>query len=74
MNQAIFDSQLLSDGHLYCPQEFIKKKNPLFKVIVTFEEETEIVESDIELCAIHDLSEDFLNQEELDYYLNLEEL
>jgi hypothetical protein len=73
MNQAIFDSQLLSDGHLYCPQEFIQKKNALFKVIVTFEE-AEIIESDIERCAIHDVSEDFLNKEELDYYLSLEEL
>ncbi|WP_171899525.1 hypothetical protein [Candidatus Marithrix sp. Canyon 246] len=31
-------------------------------------------ENDIELSAIKDNSNDFLSQEELDYYLNLERL
>ncbi|MBF0225256.1 MAG: hypothetical protein HQK76_07350 [Desulfobacterales bacterium] len=73
MNTAIFESKLLSDGHLYCPKEFAQKKNALFKVIVIFEE-TEASEHDIELSAINDNSTDFLSKEELSYYLSLEEL
>jgi hypothetical protein len=34
MQEAVFDSRLLNDGHLYCPEEFAKPKAK-FKVIVT---------------------------------------
>ncbi len=73
MQKLTFQSNLLPDGHLYCPDEIASKKNAHFKVIVTFEEtEAEASESDLELSAIHDTSEDFLTEEELKYYLNLE--
>ncbi len=72
MQELIFDSNLLPDGHLYCPDEIASKKNAHFKVIVTFDEtEAEASESELELSAIHDTSEDFLTKEELKYYLNL---
>jgi hypothetical protein len=75
MNTAIFETKLLQDGHLYCPKEFAQKKNALFKVIVIFEDtETEASVQDFELSAINDNSTDFLSEEELKYYLCLEEL
>jgi len=75
MNMVSFDSQLLPEGNLYCPKEFTKKKNVHFKVIVVFDEsDIEASDHDIELSAIKDNSSDFLSQEELDYYLNLERL
>lgn len=70
MQKLIFESSLLPDGHLYCPDKIARKKNAHFKVIVTFEE-TEATESELESSAIHDISEDFLTEEELKYYLNL---
>jgi len=73
MNTAIFDSQLLPDGHLYCPKEFAHKENAAFKVIVTFDDKLiETSEQDIELSAIHDNSIDLLSNEELSYYFNTE--
>ena len=75
MNKISFKSKLLPDGHLYCPKEFTKKKNVKFKVIVMFEDnKIEASDQDIELSTIKDISEDFLSEEELNYYLNLEEL
>jgi len=75
MNTVTFESKLLSDGHLYCPEEFAQKKNALFKVIVIFEDtETEASEHDMELSAVNDNSTDFLSEEELGYYFSLEEL
>lgn len=75
METFAFESKLLPDGHLYCPQEIAKKKNVRFKVIVIFEDDkVEASNHDIELSAINDLSEDFLSEEELSYYLNLEEV
>ena len=38
MNTLVFDSQLLPDGHLACPQEFAHKNNIQFKVLAIFEE------------------------------------
>ncbi|MEZ4525373.1 MAG: hypothetical protein R2941_05570 [Desulfobacterales bacterium] len=73
MNTVSFESRLLSDGHLYCPKEFAQKDNVRFKVIVLFEEQ-EMSEQDIELSAITDNSTDFLTEEELNYYLMLENL
>ncbi len=75
MNTLVFDSQLLSDGHLSCPEEFIHKKNVHFKVLVIFEEpEQEALDRDIEHASIQDISDEFLSQYELDYYLALEDI
>ena len=72
MNMIIFDTQLLPDGHLYCPEEFAHKKNVQFKVIVLFEEsELEASSQDLEQASIEDKSDDFLSQEELNYYLTM---
>ena len=75
MNTIAFESKLLPDGHLYCPKELSKKTNVRFKVIVTFEDiNTEASDQNIELSSINDISNDLLSKEELNYYLNLEEL
>lgn len=75
MKKMVFESKLLPDGHLYCPDEVTQKKNARFKVIVTFEETGfEASEREIELSAISDVSEDFLSEKELNYYLNLKDL
>ena len=75
MNTIAFESKLLPDGHLYCPKELSKKTNVKFKVIVTFEDnKTEASDQDIELSSVKDISNDLLSEEELNYYLNLEEL
>ena len=75
INTCIFDSQLLSDGHLSCPEEFAHKKNIQFKVLVIFEEqEREATDQEIEEAAIQDTSEDVLSQKELRYYMSLEDL
>ena len=72
MKEMVFESKLLPEGHLHCPHEIAQKKNAHFKVIVTFEEnEYEASENEIELSAIHDISEDFLSEEEINYYLNM---
>ncbi len=76
MSKIIFESKLLDDGNLYCPQELLRKKNIHFKVIAVFDDEIgEASDGDIELSAANDISLDFLDErEELDYYLRLEEL
>ena len=75
MKKMVFESKLLTDGHLYCPDEFAQKTNARFKVIVTFEEtEFEASEREVELSAIQDASWDFLSEEELKYHLNLKDL
>ncbi len=75
VKNVAFESNLLPDGHLYCPKEFAYKPNVHFKVIATFKEpELEASEHEIELSSIKDISEDFLSHEELNYYLNLEPL
>ncbi|MBI4640753.1 MAG: hypothetical protein HY731_08670 [Candidatus Tectomicrobia bacterium] len=75
MKKLVFESKLLPDGHLYCPKELAHEKNAHFKVIVTFEEtDFEASENEIELSSINDVSEDFLSEEELNYYLNLKDL
>jgi hypothetical protein len=70
MKEIIFDSQLLKDGHLYCPEKYAKP-NAVFKVIVSLPE-PDATQNDIETASIIDTSEDFLSQEELNYYLNLD--
>ena len=75
INTLVFDSQLLPDGHLTCPQEFAHKRNIQFKVLVIFEEpEREATDYDLERAAIQDTSDDILSDEELHYYLSLEDL
>jgi len=74
MNTLVFDSQLLSDGHLSCPEYFIHKKNVQFKVLVIFEEtEQEASDRDVEQATIKDMGDEFLSQHELDYYMALED-
>lgn len=74
MQTVVFESKLLPDGHLYCPEEF-SQKSARFKVIVTFTEtHLEASDRDVEQAALHDVSDDFLNDEELHYYLSLKEL
>ena len=75
MKEIVFESKLLSDGHLYCPKELAKKKNARFKVFAYIEETEDLVtEQEIELAAVQDLSEDFLSENELNYYLNLDDV
>ena len=75
MSTIAFESKLLPDGHLYCPKELSEKSNVKFKVIVTFEDnKIEASDQDIELSSVKDISTDMLSEEELNYYLNLEEI
>ncbi len=75
MNRTTFESKLLPDGHLYCPDEFGQKSNAQFTVIVSFEDsEIEASERDTELSAVIDNSTEFLSEEELSYYFSLKEL
>ncbi len=75
INTLIFDSQLLPDGHLACPQEFTQKKNIQFKVLAIFEEPArEATNQELEHAAIQDTSDEMLSPEELHYYLSLEDL
>jgi len=71
----MFDSQLLSDGHLFCPKQFRGKKNAQFKVLVIFEDiPPEASDYEMETAAIQDTSEEYLSQEELGYYLKLQDV
>lgn len=75
MKEIVFESKLLPDGHLYCPKKFAKKKNVRFKVVVIFDEiDDRVSEQEMEYAAAQDLTDDFLSEEEVNYYLNLEEL
>ncbi len=74
INTFVFDSQLLPDGHLACPQEFVRKKNIQFKVLVIFEEpRSKAADRDLEYAAIQNTSDDLLSDEERLYYLSLED-
>ncbi len=72
MKKALFDSKLLQNGHLYCPEEFAKP-DAKYKVIVSLPDE-DVTDSDIEIASITDVSEEFLTKDEVEYYLQLEEL
>lgn len=72
MQSAVFDSKLLVDGRLYCPKEFANP-NAKFKVVVTFPDEA-VEESDLDIAAVNDADDDLLTKEEIDYYLNLEDI
>lgn len=70
----VFDSHMLPDGHLACPQEFLHQKNVQFKVFVFLDESKyEASKTDIELAAAQDAGDDFLSQEEVNYYLALDD-
>ncbi len=72
MNTLIFDTHLLPDGHLACPQEFAHKSHIQFKVIAIFEEqEWAASDEDIERAAVRDTPNEYLTSEELTYYLAL---
>jgi len=73
MERMVFESKVLPDGHLYCPDELARERNAHFKVIVTFEK-TDLLEAserEVELSAINDTYGDYLSEEEVDYYLSL---
>jgi hypothetical protein len=71
MHEVIFESQLLKDGHLYCPKEYAIPKAS-FKVIVSLPDEI-ATDSEIELASVVDQSDEFLSQEEVSYYMSLDE-
>lgn len=71
MHEVVFDSQLLQDGHLYCPQEYANPR-ARFKVIVSLPDES-ATDTEIELVSVVDHADDFLSKEEVDYYLSLDE-
>ena len=71
MHEVIFESQLLKDGHLYCPKEYAIPKAS-FKVIVSLPDEI-ATDSEIELASVVDQSDEFLSQEEVNYYMSLDE-
>jgi hypothetical protein len=75
MNTLSFNSQLLPDGHLYCPEQFTHKKDIKFKVLVMFENtQSQASAKEIEQAAVIDNSEEFLSQEEINYYMKLEDI
>ncbi len=71
MHEVIFESQLLKDGHLYCPKKYAKPRAK-FKVIVSLPGE-DATDSEIELASAVDNSDEFLSEEEINYYMSLEE-
>lgn len=71
MHEVIFESQLLKDGHLYCPKEYAKPR-ARFKVIVSLPDE-DASDAEIELASATDHSDEFLSKEEVDYYMSLDE-
>ncbi len=71
MHEVIFESQLLKDGHLYCPKEFTSPK-ATYKVIVSLPGDI-ATDSDMETAAVVDQSDEFLSREELRYYMSLDD-
>lgn len=71
MHEVTFESQLLTDGHLSCPKKYAIPRAK-FRVIVSFPDKT-ATDSEIELASAADHSDEFLSEEELDYYMSLEE-
>jgi len=70
MYELTFDSKLSENGTLTCPTEFLFK-NASYKVIVNINDyDKDTIET--ENSAIIDNSTDFLSQEEVNYYLNME--
>lgn len=73
MKKAAFETTLLPDGHLACPPEFAHRRGVSYKVIVTFDDPEELSDRQLELASVKDLSEDFLTDEEVEYYLGLDD-
>lgn len=71
MHEVIFESQLLEDGHLYCPKKYAKP-SAKFKVIVSIPGE-DATDSEIESAAAADNSDEFLSEEEINYYMSLKD-
>ena len=71
MSEVVFESQLLKDGHLYCPREYAKSRAK-FKVIVSLPDEN-ATDSEIELASVIDQSDEFLSEEEINHYMRLDE-
>ncbi len=75
MKKLVFESRLLPDGHLYCPEELAHEENAIFKVVVTFRKTNfDASDHEIESASVNDISEDFLTKEDVNYYLNLKDL
>lgn len=70
MHEVIFESQLLKDGHLYCPKKYAKPK-ARFKVIVSLPDE-DATDVEMEMASVTDHSDEFLSKEEVDYYMGLD--
>lgn len=70
MHEVVFESQLLKDGHLYCPKEYAKPRAK-FKVIVSLPDE-DATDSEIETVSAIDQSGEFLSEEEINYYMGLD--
>ncbi len=69
MESLTFESKILSDGHLYCPKKYAKKKNVKFKVTVTFDNIIdEASDQNIELSSTIDVSGETLSKDEINYY------
>ena len=71
MPKTIFETRLLKDGHLYCPKKFARS-GAKFKVIVSLPDE-EPDDETFETASVTDLSADGLTEEEIDYYMQLDE-
>ncbi len=68
MYELVFDSKISENGMLYCPKEF-SFKNAIYKVTVKINDnDTSVIEN----TAISDNSFDFLSEEEVNYYINLD--
>ena len=70
MYEIIFNSKLMEGGTLFCPKEYSFKEAD-YKVIVKLPEK-DASDIDIETSAMADNSEEFLTNEEIKYYMNLD--
>ncbi len=68
MSVLVFDTKLTENGMLFCPKEY-SFNIVINNVIVKIDDEESI---DIENSAIMDNSSDFLTEEEVNYYINLD--
>ncbi len=75
MSTQVFETQLMPDGHLACPVWISNKRPVRFKVIAFFDEpvvrDRVATDRDIEAAAVVDVSEDFLSDDEVSYYMAL---
>ncbi|HLP47687.1 MAG TPA: hypothetical protein VK469_17210 [Candidatus Kapabacteria bacterium] len=71
MHEVIFESQLLKYGHLACPKKYAIPK-AIYKVVVSLADVTS-ADSDIEMASVVDQSDEFISEEELGYYMSMDE-